>query len=115
MTMKIEVEPRPTLTKQRLAREVGRRTRLSNKAADIALEAVIAIISEQLSAGGRVEIANFLTLTVKAHKRIASESDFCHNSISNESTHFVLHCKPGKRLHAQLRALTATQSPGSGE
>ena len=45
MTMKTEVEPRPTLTKQLLVREVGRRTRLSNKVADIALEAVIAIIT----------------------------------------------------------------------
>jgi nucleoid DNA-binding protein len=115
MTIKTEVEARPALTKQRLAREVGRRTRLSNKAADSALEAVIAIISEQLAAGGRVEIANFLTLTVKAHKRIAIERNFCNNSISNENIYFVLHCKPGKRLHAQLRALTATQSPGSGE
>ena len=113
--MNANVEPRPTLTKQRLAREVGRRTRLSNKVTDAALEAVIAIISEQLSAGGRVEIANFLTLAVKVHKRIAAESVFCNSSAIDETLYFVLHCKPGKRLHAQLRTLTATKSPRSGE
>ena len=105
---------RPTLTKQRLAREIGRRTRLSNKITEAALEALIAIVSEQLAAGGRVEIANFLTLAVKPRKRIAPESAFWHTSTSIKCVYFVLHCKPGKRLHAQLRTLTDTQSQYSG-
>ncbi|MEP7288641.1 MAG: HU family DNA-binding protein [Chloroflexota bacterium] len=100
----------PTLTKQRLARAVGRRTRLTNQQAASALEAVIAIVSEQLAAGGRVELANFLTLEVQAYPRLATESNFWHTSPSSESgevTSFVLRCRPGKRLRAHLRTLSA--------
>lgn len=104
---------RPTLTKQRLARELGRRTHLPNAAASAALEAVIAIVSEQLAAGGRVELANFLTLDVQPYKRLAVEHTFWHTSPTSESgevTYFVLRCRPGKRLRAQLRALSASKS-----
>ena len=113
--MKTSIESRPTLTKQQLAREIGRRTRLSNKVAGAALEALIAIVSEQLAAGGRVEIANFLTLDVKPYKRIAQDSTFWHTSRLNETVYFVLRCKPGKRLHTQLRTLTDTQSQRLGK
>ena len=113
--MHTNIESRPTLTKQRLAREIGRRTRLSNKITEAALEALIAIVSEQLAAGGRVEIANFLTLDVKPYKHIVQDSAFWHTSTPNENVHFVLRCKPGKRLHAQLRTLTDTQSQRSGK
>ena len=98
----------PTLTKQRLVREVGRRTHLSNKDAGAALEAVITILSEQLAAGGRIELANFFTLDVQRRTRVASEHIFGYNSSSpaaNHQTYFVLRCKPGKRLRAGLRAL----------
>lgn len=99
---------RPTLTKQKLAREVGRRTHLSNKDADAALEALITILSEQLAAGGRIELANFLTLDVQRRTRVASEHIFGYNSSSpteNHHAYFILRCKPGKRLRASLRAL----------
>ena len=111
--MKTNATPRPTLTKQRLAREVGRRTHLTNAAADAALEAVIAILSEQLAAGGRVELANFLTLEVQPYTRLAVEHNFWHTFSSSESgkiTYFVLRCRPGKRLRAQLRTLSAAKS-----
>ena len=111
--MNKNVTPIPTLTKQRLIRQVGQRTRLPNAAANAALEAVIAIISEQLSAGGRVELANFLTLDVQPHKRLAVEHNFWHTSPTSESgevTYFVLRCRPGKRLRAQFRALAVLKS-----
>jgi len=111
--MKTNSAPIPTLTKQRLVRQVGQRTRLPNAAANAALEAVIAIISEQLAAGGRVELANFLTLTVQPYKRLAIEHNFWHTSPTSESgevTYFVLRCRTGKRLRAQLRALAALKS-----
>ena len=101
----------PTLTKQRLARELGRRTRLSNAKATSALEAMIAIVTEQLAAGGRVEIANFLTLDVQYRTRLDSEQTFWNNqgTESGKTAYCVLRCRPGKQLHLDLRKLALDQ------
>ncbi len=104
---------RPTLTKQRLAREIGRRTHLSNKQAEATLSAMIAILSEHLAAGGRVELTNFLTLEVKPYTRLASEGSFWHTSPQSEvgaTTFYVLRCRPGKRLRIALRARPLSKS-----
>ena len=100
-----------TLTKQRLARELGRRTRLSNANATSALEAMIAIITEQLAAGGRVEIANFLTLDVQYRTRLDSEQTFWNNQgiDSGKTAYCVLRCRPGKQLRLDLRKLALDQ------
>ncbi len=107
---------RPTLTKQRLAREMGRRTRLSNKQAEAAVGAMIAILSEQLSGGGRVELTNFLTLQIEPYTRLAPELGSGHTFPQNDArattTFYVLRCRPGKRLRIALRALSLSQSQG---
>lgn len=101
----------PTLTRQRLAREVGRRTRLSNAVAAAMLEAVIVIMTEQLAAGGRVEIANFLTLDVQYRTRLDLEQTFWDNEAitSGKTTYCTLRCRPGKQLRNSLRKLACSQ------
>lgn len=109
---------RPTLTKQRLAREMGRRTQLTNKQADAALTAMIAILSEQLATGGRVELTNFLTVEIKPYTRLAADSSFWHTSPQNEEskvTFYVLRCRPGKRLRVALRKLSLSKRQGQRE
>ena len=98
----------PTLTKQQLARLIGRRTRLSNRITSEMLDALIAILSDQLAAGGRIEIANFLTLDVQARTRLVNS----HEARDNErlfdpliETFFLLKCRPGKQLRYRLRSL----------
>ena len=106
---------RPTLTKQRLAREMGRRTNLTNKQADVALTAMIAILSEQLTTGGRVELTNFLTMEIRPYTRLAADSSFWHTSPRNEAgvaILYVLRCRPGKRLRIALRTLSLSKSQG---
>lgn len=99
---------RATLTRQRLAREIGRRTRLTNKQARMALDAMIACMTEQITAGGRIELSNFLTLDVQQRQRLASEHLLGYNTDSPTATHrhyLVLRCRPGKQLRASLHKL----------
>ena len=98
----------PTLTKQQIVRRIGQRTRLSNRITSEVLETLIAILADQLAAGGRIEIANFLTLDVQIRSRLAKnieESDNEQMFVPSTETFFVLKCRPGKRLRVRLRAL----------
>ncbi len=45
-----------TLTKNKMIREIGRRTRLKNREVQVMLEAVIEVWAEELVAGGRIEL-----------------------------------------------------------
>ena len=56
-----------------------------------ALEAMIAIVTEQLAAGGRVEIANFLTLDVQYRTRLDSEQTFWDNEGITSGQNILLH------------------------
>lgn len=51
--------------KNKTIAEVGRRTRLRNHDVQKMLEALIEVWSEELAAGGRIELENFLVLEVK--------------------------------------------------
>ncbi|CAG0969766.1 hypothetical protein PLCT2_01276 [Planctomycetaceae bacterium] len=54
-----------TLDKNKTIAEVGRRTRLRNHEVQRMLEALIEVWMEELAAGGRIEIQNFLVLEVR--------------------------------------------------
>ena len=98
----------PTLTKQQIARRIGQRTRLSNQVTAEVMDALIEVIADQLAAGARIEIANFLTLDVQARTRlvkITEESDNDRPFDPSIETFFVLKCRPGKHLRARLRKL----------
>jgi len=98
----------PTLTKQQLARRIGQRTRLSNRVTAQVVEALIDTISAQLAAGGRIEIANFLTFDIQPHTRLVKRSERSDNEhlfTPLTETLFVLKVRPGKHLRQQLRML----------
>lgn len=58
-----------TLTKKHMVSEVGRRTRLKNRDVQTMLEALIDVWTEELVAGGRIEIENFLVLETQTIDR----------------------------------------------
>ena len=54
-----------TLTKNRMVREIGRRTRLKNRDVQVMLEALIEVWTESLVAGERIELENFVVLEIR--------------------------------------------------
>lgn len=58
-----------SLTKQRMVREIGRRTRLKNGDVQRMVEALIDVWTEELVAGGRIELEHFLVLEVQTIDR----------------------------------------------
>lgn len=51
-----------TLTKNKMVREIGRRTRLKNRDVQAMLESLVEVWTEELIRGGRVELENFFVL-----------------------------------------------------
>lgn len=58
-----------TLTKNKMIREIGRRTRLKNREVQVMLEALIEVWTEELVAGGKIELENFLVLEAQTIDR----------------------------------------------
>lgn len=58
-----------TLTKNKMVREIGRRTRLKNRDVQVMLETLIDVWTEELVAGGRIELENFLVLETQTIDR----------------------------------------------
>lgn len=51
-----------TLNKNKMVREIGRRTRLKNREVQLMLETLIDVWTEELVADGRIELENFIVL-----------------------------------------------------
>jgi nucleoid DNA-binding protein len=51
-----------TLTKNKMIREIGQRTRLKNRDVQVMLEALIEVWTEELVSGGRIELENLFVL-----------------------------------------------------
>ncbi len=58
-----------TLTKNIMVREIGRRTRLKNREVQVMLEALVEVWAEELVAGGKIELENFLVLEAQTIDR----------------------------------------------
>jgi nucleoid DNA-binding protein len=58
-----------TLNKNRTVRAIGRRTRLKNRDVQAVLEALIDLWTQELAAGGRIELENFLVLETQTIDR----------------------------------------------
>ncbi len=58
-----------TLTKNKMIREIGRRTRLKNREVQVMLEALIEVWTEELVAGGKIELENFIVLETQTIDR----------------------------------------------
>lgn len=53
-----------TLTKHKMIREIGRRTRLKDRDVQAMIETLIDVWTDELVNGGRIELENFLVLEV---------------------------------------------------
>lgn len=51
-----------SLNKNKMVREIGRRTRLKNRDVQLVLETLIDVWMEELVAGGKIELENFIVL-----------------------------------------------------
>ncbi|HUN09118.1 MAG TPA: HU family DNA-binding protein [Aggregatilineales bacterium] len=51
-----------TLTKNKMVREIGRRTRLKNRDVQAMLEALVEVWSEELVSGGRIELEGLFVI-----------------------------------------------------
>lgn len=58
-----------TLNKNKMVREIGRRTRLKNRDVQLMLETLINVWTEELVAGGRIELENFIVLETQTIDR----------------------------------------------
>lgn len=58
-----------TLTKNKMVREIGRRTRMKNHDVQVMLEALIDVWTEELVVGGRIELENFIVLETQTIDR----------------------------------------------
>lgn len=61
-----------TMTKNATVQEIGQRTRLKNRDVQLMLETLIDVWTEELIAGGRVEIEHFIVLDVQTIERSAN-------------------------------------------
>jgi nucleoid DNA-binding protein len=61
-----------TLNKKRMVREISRRTGVSNREVQQVVEALVDVWTEELVAGGRIELENFLVLETKTIDRGAN-------------------------------------------
>ncbi len=61
-----------TLTKNKMVREVGRRTRLKNRDVQLMLETLVEVWTEELVSGGRIEIEHFIVIDVQTIERAAN-------------------------------------------
>ena len=58
-----------TLNKNKMVREIGRRTRLKNRDVQLVLETLVNVWTEELVAGGRIELENFIVLETQTIDR----------------------------------------------
>ncbi len=58
-----------TLTKNKMIRAIGRRTRLKNREVQLMLEALIEVWTEELVAGGKIELENLFVLEAQTIDR----------------------------------------------
>jgi hypothetical protein len=58
-----------TLTRNKMVREIGRRTRLKNREVQLMLEALMEVWTEELVSDGRIELENLFVLEVQTIDR----------------------------------------------
>ena len=95
-----------TLNKQRIIRLVGQRTQLSNRVAAQVVEEMIQLLTEEIAAGRRVEIENFLTLQVQSRTRKKAIAEDDLPGEAGEEMIYTLRCRPGNRLRRLMRSQT---------
>ena len=63
-----------SLNKKTMVREIGRRTRLSNRDVERVIETLVEVWTEELVSGGRIEIEHFMVLEMQLVERYRNNS-----------------------------------------
>ncbi len=92
-----------TLMKKAMVSEIGRRTRLRNRDVERMLEALVAVWSDELAAGGRIELEHFLVLAVQRVDR-GERRGMLGSGKPPRVIHRVV-VRASKRLRGRLRQL----------
>lgn len=89
-----------TLNKNKMIREIGRRTRLKNRDVQLLLETLIDVWTEELVAGGRIELENFLVLETQTIDR----GDNAGTLKGGDAPRYVrrVSLRVGKKLKSQI-------------
>jgi len=58
-----------SLNKNKMVREIGRRTRLKNRDVQLVLETLVDVWTEELVSGGKIELENFILLETQTIDR----------------------------------------------
>lgn len=93
-----------TLTKNKMIREIGRRTRLKNRDIQMMLEALVEIWTEELVSGGRIELENFMVFETQTIDR-GSQPGELRNGVTTSPAPRVIQrlvIRVSKRLRRQL-------------
>lgn len=61
-----------SLNKQKMIREIGRRTRLPNRDVQRVIETLVEVWTEELVSGGRIELERFIVIDVQTIERAAN-------------------------------------------
>jgi nucleoid DNA-binding protein len=93
-----------TLNKNKMVREIGRRTRLKNRDVQLMLETLIDVWTEELVAGGKIELENFLVLETQTIDRGEQRGVLSSGSVTYPAPRLIrrLTVRASKRLKALL-------------
>jgi nucleoid DNA-binding protein len=58
-----------SLNRKKMVREIGRRTRLSNRDVERVIETLVEVWTEELVSGGRIELEHFMVLEAQTVER----------------------------------------------
>lgn len=86
-----------SLNKQKMVREIGRRTRLPNRDVQRVIETLMEVWTEELAQGGHIELEGFCKLDVQRIDR--------RHPVTKQTRAFPrLRTTTGKRLRSHLQA-----------
>lgn len=63
-----------SLNRKKMVREIGRRTRLSNRDVERVIETLVEVWTEELVSGGRIELEHFMVLETQRVERCRDDS-----------------------------------------
>lgn len=96
-----------TLTKKKMMREIGRRTRLTNREVQEVVETLVDVWTQALVDGEKIEIQNFLILEVQKIRRASNQIVLNGNSIPLQYNRVTV--RASKALRSKLELLSSDQ------
>lgn len=93
-----------TLTKNKMVREIGRRTRLKNRDIQATLEALVEVWMEEIVSGGRIELEHFMVLETQIIDRGNQAGELTNGTTTVPAPRYIrrLVIRASRRLRTQL-------------